>query len=105
MSEYRMVLTTTDSRELAQTIARELVTRRLAACVNIIGPIESIYRWKEEVESANEFLLLIKTTAARFNEVRAAITQLHTYELPECIRIAVEDGSVEYLRWIAENVS
>ena len=103
MTGFHIVLTTTDSRESAQKLARELVERQLAACVNIVGPMESVYRWKGAVESANEFLLLIKTT--QFARVRDAITQLHTYELPECIAVTIEEGSAEYLKWLEENSS
>jgi periplasmic divalent cation tolerance protein len=104
MDEKKIVLTTAGSREEAQQIARALVERRLAACVSLVGPIESIYRWKEGVESAPEWLLIIKTTAAAFPGVRGAIGELHSYELPECLLIPIEDGSPAYLRWIAENV-
>src|SRR6267154_6200776 len=101
MTDKRIVLTTAGSGEEAQTIARHLVEKRLAACVNIIPQIESIYRWQGKVESAREWLLLIKTTAEQFEKVRDAIRELHSYDLPECIAVAIEDGSPEYLRWLA----
>ena len=104
MTDKRIILTTAGSKEEAQKIARELVERRLAACVNIAGPIESVYRWKGEVESSAEFLLLIKTTAAAFGAVRDAIQELHSYELPECVMLEVADGNEEYLAWIGESV-
>ncbi|MBZ5647311.1 MAG: divalent-cation tolerance protein CutA [Acidobacteriia bacterium] len=104
MTDKRVVLTTAGSKEEAQKIARALVERRLAACVNVVGPIESVYRWKGAVETAEEFLCVIKTTAAAVERVRAAIKELHSYELPECVELAVEDGSAEYLAWIGENV-
>ncbi len=104
MTDKRLVLTTTGSRAEAEKIARSLVERRLAACVNIVGPIFSTYRWQGTVESAEEFLLLVKTTEAAFAAVRDAIRELHSYELPECIEIPIEDGSAEYLAWIEENV-
>ena len=100
----RIVISTTGSQEEARRIARELVERSLAACVNILGPIESIYRWQGKVEVASEFLLLIKTTAEMFPSVRDAIKDLHSYELPECVTIAVESGSEKYLSWIGESV-
>ncbi len=99
-----MVLSTCGSKEEAQRIAHELVQRRLAACVNLVGPIESVYRWQGEVESAAEWLLLIKTTGAAFDRVRDALRELHSYQLPECIEVAIEAGSAEYLSWIEENV-
>jgi periplasmic divalent cation tolerance protein len=104
MSDKRIVLSTAGTQEEAQKIAHALVERRLAACVNIVGPIQSVYRWKGAVESAPEHLLIIKTTAAAFPSVRRAIRELHSYELPECVMLAIEDGSPEYLEWIAESV-
>lgn len=105
MTDKRIVLSTTESREQAHKLAQALVTRRLAACVNIIGPIESIYRWKGEVEQAEEFLLVIKSTEHQFPALRAAIREMHSYEVPECIEIAIENGLPEYLAWIGESVT
>jgi periplasmic divalent cation tolerance protein len=104
MTEARIVFTTAGSREEAQKIAHGLVERKLAACVNILPQVESVYRWEGKVESAREWLLLIKTTATKFASVRDAIKELHSYELPECVAIAVESGSEKYLRWIEESV-
>ena len=101
--EAKMVLTTCGTKEEAQKMARALVERGLAACVNIVPAIESVYRWQGKVESATEWLLLIKTTAARFEAVRDAIRELHSYDLPECIMLSIEDGSTEYLKWIEES--
>ncbi|MGA2001268.1 MAG: divalent-cation tolerance protein CutA [Terriglobales bacterium] len=103
MTDKKIVLTTTATREDAGKIARALVERRLAACVNVVA-IESVYRWKDEVESAEEWLLLIKTTAAAYDHVHAAIKELHTYDLPECVLLPIESGSEEYLAWIGESV-
>ena len=105
MSDKKIVLTTTASREEAEKIAHALVERRLAACVNIVGPIHSVYRWQGKVESADEHLLLIKTSAAGFNGVAKAIRELHSYELPECIELSIESGSAEYLDWIEQSVA
>jgi len=104
MTDAKIVLTTTGSQEEARKIARALVDRRLAACVNIIPQVESIYRWQGKVEKAQEWLLLIKTTTAAFERVRDAIRELHSYDLPECISFSVEDGSSAYLDWISESV-
>ena len=100
MTDKRIVLSTAGSEDEARKIARHLVEHQLAACVNIAPQIESIYRWQGKVESSQEWLLLIKTTAERFPAVRNALLQMHSYELPECIAIGVEDGSAEYLEWI-----
>lgn len=104
MTDKRIVLTTAGSQEEAQKIAQGLVEQRLAACVNIVGPIQSVYRWKGAVESTAEYLLVVKTTAAAFERVREAIRALHSYELPECIQLPIDAGSAQYLDWIAESV-
>ena len=104
MTDKRIVLTTTGSQDEARKIARHMVENTLAACVNILPQVESIYRWQGKVESAAEWLLLIKTTAARVPEVRDAIHALHSYDLPECIEISIEDGSELYLKWLADSV-
>jgi periplasmic divalent cation tolerance protein len=105
MTDKRIVFSTAGSEDEARKIARELVDRRLAACVNIVPHAESIYRWEGKIESSREWLLLIKTTAEQFSKVRDAIRELHSYELPECIAVAIEDGSPEYLRWLADSVT
>jgi periplasmic divalent cation tolerance protein len=104
MTDRRVVLTTCGSIDEARSIAQTLVERQLAACVNVIPQIESVYRWQGEVETATEWLLIIKTTAGAFNRVRDALSELHSYELPECIELAIEDGSAAYLKWIDESV-
>jgi periplasmic divalent cation tolerance protein len=104
MTDKRIILSTAGSREEAERLAEALVERRLAACVNVVGPIRSVYRWQGEVERADEFLLFIKSTAAQFAAVAAAIQELHSYELPECVELAVTAGSDAYLNWLAENV-
>jgi periplasmic divalent cation tolerance protein len=104
MDPRRIVLSTAGSQQEAKKIAYALVERHLAACVNIVGPIESVYRWKGEVENAAEFLLIAKTTAKAYERVCEAIRELHSYELPECVALAVEGGSAEYLEWIGENL-
>jgi periplasmic divalent cation tolerance protein len=104
MSSARIILSTAGSQEEARKLAHALVERRLAACVNIVPRIESLYRWQGKVESAEEWLLVIKTEAEAFARVRDAITELHSYELPECVMLEVSAGSEEYLKWIAENV-
>jgi periplasmic divalent cation tolerance protein len=104
MTNKRLVLSTASSLEESKKIARELVERRLAACVNIVPKIESVYRWEGKVEEAQEFLLLIKTTESAVNRLREAIHQLHSYEVPECIALSIEEGSAAYLKWIDDSV-
>jgi len=105
MSNARIVLTTAGSQEEARKIAGALVEQRLAACVNILPAVESVYRWQGKVETATEWLLLIKTLDGSFDRVCQAVKELHSYDLPECIVLEVPAGSPEYLKWIAENVT
>jgi periplasmic divalent cation tolerance protein len=105
MTDKVLVLVTCGSRKEARKIARALVGQRLAACVSEIGvPVASTYRWKGKIESANEFLLLIKTTKKRFAAVRDAVRELHSYEVPEIIALPIAAGSRDYLGWIADSV-
>jgi len=104
MTDKRLLLTTASSREEADTIASELVSRRLAACVNVLGPISSVYRWHGEVEHSDEYLLLIKSTGAQTVPIQEAIRELHSYQVPELICIAIEAGLESYLDWIAASV-
>lgn len=100
-----LVLTNCGSAAEARKIARLLVERRLAACVNVAtAPVESIYRWNGKLEKAKEYLLLIKTTLARFGAVERAIRDVHSYEVPEIIAVPIARGSRDYLRWLGENV-
>ena len=85
MTDKRLVLTTCGSLEEARTIAQALVERHLAACVNLVPQVESVYRWRGEIETAKEWLLVIKTTSEAFDRLRAALSELNSYELPECI--------------------
>jgi periplasmic divalent cation tolerance protein len=105
MTTARIVLTTAGSQEEARKIAHALVERKLAACVNIVPGIESVYRWQGKVESAAEWLLLIKTEGAMFERVRDAIQELHSYDLPECIMLEIAGGSAAYLGWVKGNIS
>jgi periplasmic divalent cation tolerance protein len=104
MTDKRIVLTTAGSQQEAQKIAEALVAQRLAACVNIISGIHSVYRWQGKVEQADEWLLLIKTTESASAPLRDAITKLHSYEVPECIVLSIEDGTPAYLDWIRDSV-
>ena len=104
MTDKKLVLSTCGSIDEARKLARALVEKQLAACVNIVPQIESVYCWEGKVETSTEYLLLIKTTAGAFDELRDILTELHSYDLPECIEIAIEDGSAAYLAWIGESV-
>lgn len=100
MTDKLLVLSTAGSQAEAARIAEELLERRLAACVNVVGRIQSFYRWEDKLQRAEEYLMLIKTVRAREEQVRAAIRELHSYELPEMISISIDDGSSEYLKWV-----
>lgn len=101
--ECVQVTTTVGSREAADRLAEEVVTARLAACAQVVGPVVSTYRWRGSVERAEEWYCHLKTTRGRLGAVIDAIRARHSYELPEIVAVPL-DGSEEYLRWIAENV-
>ena len=104
-TQFRLVLVTCGSLAEARKISRAVVERRLAACVNIqTAPVESVYRWKERVETAREHLLLIKTTASRLNALEREVLRLHSYETPEFIALPIATGSHAYFRWLRDNV-
>jgi periplasmic divalent cation tolerance protein len=105
MSDYLVVLMTAGKLEEAEKIAQELVYQRLAACVNIVPQITSIYRWKGEVGRDSEVLLIAKTERGRWAELEQAVKQWHSYEVPEVIALTVEAGSRSYLDWVSESVA
>jgi periplasmic divalent cation tolerance protein len=101
-----VVLVTCGSRREAARIARRVVERRLAACVNVVEtPVHSVYRWKGNVERAREFLLLMKTSRRRLSALRAEVERLHSYDVPEFIALPIVSGSPAYLRWLADSVA
>jgi periplasmic divalent cation tolerance protein len=102
MTDKIVVLSTCASSEEAERIARTLVEKKLAACVNILPAVRSIYRWKGAIEDDQETLLLIKSSRALFGELRAEIQKLHSYEIPEAIAIPIVDGLERYLEWMAD---
>jgi len=105
MSEYVQVLTTAGSEEEAESIASALLEQKLAACVQVAGPIASRYRWQGGLERAQEWQCAAKTEAALYDQVEAAIRAVHSYEEPEIIAIPVLAGSAGYLAWVSESVS
>ena len=105
MTDKIVVLATCGSAEEARKIARALVESRLAACVNILAGIESVYRWKGAVEEASECLLIVKSTRGLFDRLQAAIREVHSYELPEIVALPIVDGLEPYLSWIAASVA
>lgn len=103
VSQARIVLCTAGAETQAQSIARQLVDERLAACVNIVGPIRSVYRWRDAVEDESEFLLLIKTRASLLGRVQRRVIELHSYEVPEVLALVPSGGSAAYLGWLLES--
>jgi periplasmic divalent cation tolerance protein len=105
MDDVVVVLTNLPDREAALKLGQELIARRLAACVNVLAPCTSVYHWKGQVQTATEVPVLIKTRAARYAEVEAAIRELHSYELPEIIAVPAVRGLDEYLQWVSDETS
>ncbi|HMJ73551.1 MAG TPA: divalent-cation tolerance protein CutA [Solirubrobacterales bacterium] len=104
MADYLQVTTTAGSEEEAEQISAALVERRLAACVQVIAPIASRYRWQGAVEHSTEWMCVAKTSAARYAELEAAIRELHSYDEPEIVATPIVAGSAGYLAWLGRNV-
>jgi periplasmic divalent cation tolerance protein len=100
VAEYIQVSMTVDKRETARTIGREAVESRLAACVQIVGPISSTYRWKGHIEEAEEWLCLLKTREDLFEQLEQKLRALHPYEVPEIVAVPLVAGNPNYLQWI-----
>ncbi|KAL3092398.1 hypothetical protein niasHS_007607 [Heterodera schachtii] len=105
LSLFSVVYVTVPSAEIGKRIAHELVRRRLAACVNIVPQITSVYEWKGKVEEDSESLLIIKTGRERLEQLKEAVIKLHPYEVPEFVAFPIEYGSEPYLRWISDQIS
>ena len=105
MTDVVLILTTVPEGELGDTIARRLIEERVAACVNVCAPMTSLYRWRGVVEREAERQLVIKTTREHVLAVQACMAELHSYELPEFMVLAVADGSTAYLDWVARETS
>ena len=103
MSVPMVVLVTCGSEEEAAKIANSLVEERLAACVNMISPVRSIYRWEGKIWDEKEWMLIIKTQKRRFEELEKKVKSLHSYSVPEVIALPIVEGSASYLKWLEEN--
>ena len=104
MTDYIQVVTTTERKEDAESIARSLVERRLAACVQVVGPITSTYRWEGKIETSQEWQCWVKSRRQRYEEIEDAIRRLHPYEVPEILAVPILAGSRSYLTWLHEEV-
>lgn len=102
-SDARVVLVTAPDEDVARKLARALVDERLAACVNLVPRVTSIYRWNDAVEEAGEVLLVIKTVAGRLAAIERALAEQHPYDLPECVALAPTHVEAKYMRWLVES--
>jgi periplasmic divalent cation tolerance protein len=101
---YRVVLSTINDRDQAENLAQTLLEERLVACINILGPLTSLYHWQGEITRDQEFLLIMKTTASREAALLSRVQELHPYDIPEVIVVPIETGTPSYLGWIAATV-
>lgn len=99
--EVLLAISTFPDAELARRVSRELVERKLAACANIGGGVQSIYHWQGKIEEAQETMVFFKTMRSRFSEFQNALRLLHPYEVPEIVAVRIEDGLSSYLQWVA----
>jgi periplasmic divalent cation tolerance protein len=104
MTDYIQVITTTATHDEAEIIARALVEEHLAACTQIVGPITSIYRWKGQIETSQEYQCWAKSRRELYERIEAAICRLHPYEVPEILAIPIAAGSEKYLQWLEGEV-
>ncbi|MDA7978503.1 MAG: divalent-cation tolerance protein CutA [Pirellulales bacterium] len=100
MSDYIQIMTTTDDRSVADSIAESLVKRRLAACVQVIGPVQSTFQWEGKVQTASEYHCIAKSRIDLFALAEVAIREAHNYDVPEILSIKINEGSVDYLKWM-----
>ena len=104
-TDFQMIYCTCPNFETASQIAQHLIATKHAACVNILPSVTSVYQWQGNVETAQEFLLLIKSCQSHYAHIEAEIKKLHPYEVPEIVAVAIENGSTDYLKWIHECLS
>ena len=100
-TDYIIVIVTTASKQEAEKIANHLLNDKLIACANIVGPVTSLFRWRENVERAEEYLMLMKSRRDLFDRLTEAVKTLHSYEVPEIIAVPAVEGSRDYLNWLA----
>jgi periplasmic divalent cation tolerance protein len=105
LTDALLVLTTVADRSAGTALANELLTRRLAACVNIGPPVDSLYHWRGRIETGTEVPLVIKTRAALYPQVEATIRELHAYELPEIVAVTLSHGYAPYIGWLADETT
>src|SRR5262245_44204283 len=105
MTDSSVIFVTTGSETEAETIAKALVEERLVACVNILPPVRSIYRWEDKVTDEREWLMVMKTTTERFSAIEKRVQALHSYQVPEVIALPIVAGAEGYLRWLRDSVS
>lgn len=104
-TKYQLVLCTCPDEEIAINIAENIVAQRVAACVNVLPSVYSIYHWQDNVESAKETMILIKTTQEKYSALEKVISSLHPYEVPEVIALNIDNGLPEYLKWIGNSIN
>ena len=100
MTDKIVAFTTCETQEEAARVARMLIEKKLAACVNVVSSVRSVYRWKENIEDSPELLLIIKSRRDLFDTLKAEIAKIHSYEIPELVALPILDGSTEYLAWL-----
>lgn len=105
MAQELVVLVTTSNREEASAIAEALVSERLAACVNIVSAVESVYRWEGRINRDNETMMIIKTIDDRYADLERRVKELHSYSAPEIIALRIERGSEQYLTWLRDSTA
>ena len=104
-SKYQLVLCTCPDENVAINIAENIVAQRVAACVNVLPSVYSVYHWQDNVESAKESIIVIKTTQEKYSALEKVITSLHPYEVPEVIALDIDNGLPEYLKWIGNSIN
>ena len=105
MTDFIQVMTTVAGREEAEKMARHLLAARLAACVQLVGPVTSFFWWQGRIDSAGEYLCIIKSSSQLYKKIEAAIKEIHPYEVPEILAVPVVAGGPEYLRWLATELA